>query len=378
MPDETSTHPGFPVLAAQSRSVYTSTGATCGYGRSRSAGRYVKAAIFHEFGGPEVLRIEDVPAPVAGPGEVRIEVKAAALNHLDLFVRSGLPGIELPHIGGSDIAGVIESVGPRTEPRIGEHVIVDPGLSCGRCEHCIEGEKPLCAQYRIIGEHVNGGFAQYVVVPEENARGIPDDYPWARAAAAPLTFLTAWRGLHSRARLVAGESVLVTGASGGVAIAAIRIARHIGATVHAITTTENLDRVVALGADYVWDRLDPGHRRALFEATGRRGVDVVFDSVGQVTWHDNVRALARGGRMIVYGATTGHAAATDVRHLFWKQLSIIGTTMSNRREFEAAMDRVFDGTLEPVVDRVLPLERIREAHERLRAGDQFGKIVLEP
>lgn len=338
----------------------------------------MKAAVLEEFGGPEVLRIADVPAPEPGPGEVRIEVRAAALNHLDLFVRRGLPGIDLPRIGGADIAGVIESAGPGAEDRIGEHVVVDPGLSCGTCEHCLAGEKPLCVQYRIIGEHTNGGFATYIVVPSLNAWGIPDDYPFAQAAAAPLTFLTAWRGLVSRARLAAGESVLVTGASGGVAVAAIRIARHLGATVHAITTRDNVDRVSGLGADYVWDRLDAGHRKAMFEATGRRGVDVVFDSVGQETWHDNIRALARGGRMVVYGATTGHAAATDIRFLFWKHLSVLGTTMSNRREFERVMELVFDGTLDPVVDVVWPLERIREAHERLERGEQFGKIVLEP
>jgi len=338
----------------------------------------MRAALFREPGGPDVLRVEQVETPVPGPGEVRIAVRAAGLNHLDLWARRGLPGVPLPHIGGSDVAGEIESVGRGVDRDIGEPVIVDPGLSCGTCEHCLRDEKPLCARYRILGEHRDGGFAEYVVVPSDHAYRIPADFPFAPAAAAPLTFLTAWRGLISRAGLRAGESVLVTGASGGVAVAAIRIARHVGATVHAITTTEKVDRVAALGADHVWDRRDPEHRKALFEATGRRGVDVVFDSVGEATWHDNVRALARGGRMVVYGATTGHAATTDLRHVFWKQLSIIGTTMSNRREFEKVMGLVFDGTLEPVVDVVWPLERIRDAHERLESGRQFGKIVLEP
>jgi NADPH:quinone reductase-like Zn-dependent oxidoreductase len=338
----------------------------------------MKAAVFREFGGPEVLRIDDVETPEAGPGQVRIAVRAAALNHLDLWARRGMPDIPLPHIGGSDIAGVIDRAGEGVEREIGEPVVVDPGLSCGTCEHCLRGEKPLCARYRIIGEHTDGGFAEFIVVPEANAYGIPERYPFAVSAAAPLPYLTAWRGLVSRAKLAAGESVLITGASGGVAVAAIRIARHIGATVHAITTTANLERVESLGADSVWDRSDAGHRKSLFEATGRRGVDVVFDSVGRATWHDNIRALARGGRMVVYGATTGHAAETDVRHVFWKQISILGTTMSNRREFEKVMNLVFDGTLEPVVDVVWPLERIREAHERLERGEQFGKVVLEP
>jgi NADPH:quinone reductase-like Zn-dependent oxidoreductase len=338
----------------------------------------MKAAVFSEFGGPEVLRVEETALPEPRPGEVRIAVRASALNHLDLWARRGMPGISLPHIGGSDIAGTIESVGAGVDRRIGEPVIVDPGLSCGTCEFCLRGEKPLCATYSIIGEHTDGGFAEFVVVPSVNAYGIPGHYGFAQAAAAPLAFLTAWRGLVSRAKLGAGESVLITGASGGVAVAAIAIARHLGATVHAITTTENVERVESLGADHVWDRTDPGHRKALFGATGRRGVDVVFDSVGQATWHENIRALARGGRMVVYGATSGHEAPTDVRHVFWKQVSIIGTTMSNRGEFEKVMKLVFDGTLEPVVDVVWPLERIRDAHERLENGQQFGKIVLEP
>lgn len=338
----------------------------------------MKAALFREFGGPDVLRIDQVDTPEPGPGQVRIAVRAAALNHLDLWARRGLPGIPLPHIGGSDIAGTIDRPGEGVSREPGEPVIVDPGTSCGTCEYCLRGEKPLCAEYRIIGEHLDGGLAEYVVVPAANVYGIPAGYEFSVAAAAPLAFLTAWRGLVSRAKLVAGESVLVTGASGGVACAAIQIARHTGATVHAITTTDNIERVAELGADHVWDRTDPEHRKALFQATGRRGVDVVFDSVGQATWHDNIRALARGGRMVIYGATTGHAATTDIRFVFWKQISILGTTMSNRREFEKVMGYVFDGTFEPVVDVVWPLDRIRDAHERIERGDQFGKVVLEP
>lgn len=339
----------------------------------------MKAVVFDEFGGPEVLRLEDLPVPDPGPGEVRVAVRAAALNHLDIFVRRGLPGIQLPHIGGSDICGVVDEIGPEVSGvRPGEPVVVNPSLSCGECEWCGRGEEPLCDSFRIIGEHVNGGFAEYVVVPASNTYRIPADYPPERAAAAPLTFLTAWRGLVGRGRLKAGESVLVTGASGGVAIAGIRIARYLGARTLAITTTENVARIEALGADRVFDRNDPNHRKALWQETGRRGVDVVFDSVGQATWQDNIRALARGGRFVVYGSTTGPHAATDIRFVFWKQIEIIGTTMANRREFESVMDLVFDGVLEPVVDSVWPLPRAREAYDRLERGDQFGKIVLVP
>lgn len=340
----------------------------------------MKAAIFHEYGGPEVLRLEDVPRPEPGPGEVLVEVKAAAMNHLDLWVRRGLP-IEttMPHIGGSDIAGVVAALGQGvTGVEVGERVVVNPSLWCGRCEWCRRGEEPLCVEYRIIGEHTQGGFAEYVTVPAANLYRISDDFPFEMAAAAPLVFLTAWRGLISRARLRAGEDVLVTGASGGVSTAAIQIAKLAGARVFAVTTTENVERVRELGADVVYDRTAVDFSKEIWRDTGKRGVDVILDSVGSATWSRNLRALTRGGRLVVYGATTGPMAETDLRVVFWKQVEIIGTTMSNRREFEEVMRLVFRGRLRPVVDVVWPLERIVEAHERLERGEQFGKIVLVP
>jgi len=341
--------------------------------------RKTKAAIFHEFGGPDVIRVEEITVPDPGPGQVRIAVQAAAMNHLDLWARRGLPGVMLPHVGGSDIAGTVESVGPDvTAWKSGDRVVVDPTLACGHCEWCLKGETPLCEQFRILGEHVDGGFAGLVLAPARNLMRVPEAFDMVRAAASPLAFLTAWRGLVSRARLRAGEIVLITGASGGVATAAIRIARHLGARVFAITTTENVERVRGLGAHEVFDRHEAGHRKVLFELTQRRGVDVVFDSVGAATWHENVRALARGGRLVVYGATTGPSAATDLRFVFWKQIEILGTTMSNPEEFQAAMRLVFEGRLEPVIDTVWPLDRARDAHDRLEKGAQFGKIVLVP
>lgn len=341
---------------------------------------WMKAALFHEHGGPDVLRIEDVPEPVPAPGEVRLRVRAAALNHLDLFVRRGLPHeLVMPHIGGSDVAGIIDEIGEGvTGWHIGERVVVDPSLSCGHCAACQRGEDVLCETYRILGEHVAGAFAEYVVVPAANLFRVPADFDDAHAAAAPLTFLTAWRGLVTRGRLRSGESLLVTGASGGAAIAAIRIARYLGARILAITSTPFVDRVRALGVDSVFDRNDPDHRRSLFDATGRRGVDVVFDSVGQATHPDNVRALARAGRLVIYGATSGPHAEIDLRYIFWKQMDVLGTTMANRSEFEAVMKLVFRRDLVPVVDGVLPLEQIRAAHERLERGEAFGKIVLVP
>ena len=340
----------------------------------------MRAAVFHEFGGPEVIRIEDVPQPVPGPREVLIQVEAAALNHLDLWVRRGLP-IEttMPHIGGSDVVGVVVEAGPGARKGlVGQRAVVDPSLSCGACEWCLREEHSLCLHYRILGEHTNGGFAEYVAVPADNLYLISSDFDTDQVAAAPLVFLTAWRGLKTRARLQAGETVLITGASGGVATAAIQIARHLGATVLAVTTSENIERVRALGADTVYDRNDPDFAKQIWSDTGKRGIDVVLDSVGSATWHVAVRSLARLGRLVVYGATTGPSVEMDLRQLFWKQVSIMGTTMSNRSEFHTVMDLVFSGVLTPVVDRVLPLERTREAHELLEAGAQFGKIVLRP
>lgn len=340
----------------------------------------MKAAIFSEYGGPEVLRVEEVETPAPGPGEVLVRVRAASLNHLDVWVRRGLP-IEttMPHIGGSDVAGVVEEVGPEVEGvEVDARVVVNPSLWCGRCEWCKRGEEPLCVRYRILGEHTQGGFAEYVVVPAANLYPIPDDVPFEEAAAAPLIFLTAWRGLISRGRLRAGEDVLVTGASGGVSTAAIQIAKLAGARVFAVTTTENVERVRELGADVVYDRTEVDFSRAVWQDTNKRGVDLILDSVGEATWTQNVRALARGGRLVVYGATTGPRSETDLRQLFWKQIEIIGTTMANQREFEEVMKLVFRGELRPVVDVVWPLERIRDAHERLERGEQFGKVVLTP
>jgi NADPH:quinone reductase-like Zn-dependent oxidoreductase len=340
----------------------------------------MKAAVFHEHGGADVLRIEDIPTPVPQPGEVLIRVRAAALNHLDIWTRRGLPmEITMPHIGGSDIAGIVEAVGEGvTGVQAGTRVIVNPSLSCGECEWCRAGEESLCVNYQIIGEHTNGGFAEFVSVPALNLFPIPDGYEFEQAAAAPLVFLTAWRALTSKARVRAGSSVLVTGASGGVATAAVQIAKQLGAHVYALTTTENIDRVKSLGADVVYDRDKVDFSRQIWKDTNKRGVDVVIDSVGEAIWPACVRALARGGRLVVYGATSGFRAELDLRAVFWKQIEVLGTTMSNRSEFEEVMRLVFSGALRPVVDIVLPLAEIRTAHERLERGEQFGKIVMVP
>lgn len=342
----------------------------------------MRAAIFDEHGGPEVVRIRDVPRPEPAADEVRLRVEASGMNHLDLWVRRGLP-IEttMPHIGGSDVVGRVDALGGAVEGWAeGDRVVINPSLWCGECEWCRQGEESLCERYRILGEHTQGGFAEYVTVPARNLLALPEDFDAARAAAAPLVYVTAWRGLVTRGRLREGDTVLITAASGGVGTAAVQIAKHVGATVFAVTSAPWVDRVRALGADTVYDRSDPevDYSRAVWTATEKRGVDVVFDSVGEATFRRNVRALAKTGRMVVYGATTGPRGEIDIRLLFWRQLEILGTTMANQAEFRHVMALVLDGAVEPVVDRVYPLDQAAEAHRRLEAGEAFGSIVLTP
>jgi NADPH:quinone reductase-like Zn-dependent oxidoreductase len=341
----------------------------------------MRAAIFHENGGPEVVRIEEIPEPRPGPGEVLVRVRAAAMNHLDLWVRRGIP-IEttMPHVGGSDVAGVVEELGEGAAGvQAGDRVVVNPSLSCGRCEWCVAGEVPLCPEYRILGEHTDGGFTEAISVPAASVYRIPDAMSFEAAAALPISYMTAWRAVVGRARVRPGEDVLVLGASGGTAIAAVQVAKLAGARVFAVTSgAENVERVRAQGADVVYDRRETDFSKQVFQDTGRRGVDVVVENVGETTWKGSVRALARGGRLVCYGATTGPRGDLDLRVLFWKQIQVIGTTMASRPEFEAMLRSAFRGDLVPVIDSVLPLDEARAAHERLEAGGQFGKIVLVP
>jgi NADPH:quinone reductase-like Zn-dependent oxidoreductase len=342
----------------------------------------MKAAIFRQHGPIENLEYVDLPAPTPGPNEVLVRVRAVALNHLDLFVREGLPGLklDLPHIGGSDIAGIIEAVGVAVEGwREGERVVVNPSLSCGVCEFCIAGEESLCIKYRILGEHTAGGLAEYVAVPSANLFRIPDDYPFEQAAAAPLVFMTAWRSMIGQGRLRAGQSLLVIGAGGGVATAAIQIGKLAGAQVFAASRDEaKRQRARELGADETFDS-GTDFAKAIRALTNRRGVDVVLENVGAATWERSLRSVAKAGRVVVYGATSGPIVQLDLRHIFWNQYAIIGATMASRSEFNTVMRLVFwERKLEPIVDRVLPLTQIQEAHRALEGGEQFGKIVLTP
>lgn len=342
--------------------------------------RGVRAALFHRHGGPEVVAIGEIAMPEPGRGEVRVAVRAAALNHLDLFVRRGLPGLKLPlpHIGGSDAAGVVDAVGPEvTEWRSGDEVVVNPSLPCLTCAYCRGGDAPLCDTYRILGEHVPGSLAEYLVVRADRLYPKPAHLTWEEAAAVPLVFQTAWRALITRAAVRAGEIVVVLGASGGVGTAAIQIARLAGARVLAVTSSaERCEMVRALGADVAIDRSQVSWSKAVWEATGKRGADVILDGVGVATWAESIRSAARAGRIVTYGATTGPEPTMDLRYVFWRQIVILGTTMASEAEFAAVMGLVDRQKLTPVVGVVLPLQEARLAHEMLEAGDVAGKVVL--
>lgn len=339
------------------------------------------AAFFRRHGAPEVMETGEAPEPVAASGTVVVAVRAVALNHLDLWVRRGIPGLalDLPHIGGSDVAGVIDEIGPGVEGwKAGDRVVLNPSLWCGDCEWCQRGEHPLCVDFKILGEHVAGGTAERVRVAATNLFRIPDAFDFRTAAAAPLVYQTAWRALKTRGALREGETVLITGASGGVSTAAVQIARLLGATVLAVTSGPiNVERVRDLGADAVFDRLEGDFAAGVKERTDGRGVDLVLDSVGEAIWPQCLRCLSRLGRLVTYGATTGPHGALEIRHTFWKQISVVGSTMASKQEFEAVMGHVAAGDLAPVVGRVLPLDSIREAHEALESGRVFGKLVLE-
>ena len=341
----------------------------------------MKAAVFARHGGPEVIRLEDVPTPDPGAGEVRVRVRAASLNHLDLWVRRGLiPEAPMPHIGGADLAGEVDALGAGVDPAwAGARVVVDPSLDYAWYDAVARGTAEPGRRFRLIGEHTQGGFAELCVVPAANLVRLPDDVSFSHAAAAALVGVTAWHGLMTRGALAPGETVLVTGASGGVSTMAIQIARLAGARVLAVTSgADNVARVRALGADRVYDRLVGDWAAAVWNDTGRRGVDLILDSVGAALWAANVRALAVRGRLVSYGATSGATGETAINQLFWKQLSILGATMGSPEEFRDVMARVFSFHLKPVIAEVMSLADARRAHERLERGDVFGKLVLEP
>lgn len=346
----------------------------------------MRACVIRGIGGLDQVEIAEVDQPKSGtslgPREVWVAVHAAALNHLDLFVIRGLPGhYTFPHVLGSDGAGVVEGIGAEvTAVRPGDPVLINPGISCYTCEFCRSGEHPLCVNYQVLGEHRSGTMAEYVVVPEANVARIPRLEPlltWPEAAAFSLATLTAWRMVVTRAKVRAGEWVLVWGIGGGVALAAMRIAKLRGARVIVTSSSDaKLAEAWKLGADVTLNHRTRKVAQEVRALTGKRGVDVVVENVGDATWEESLRALAKGGRLVTCGATTGPNVVTDVRRLFWNQYTIMGSTMGNEAEYREAVRALGDGHLRPRVDRVYPLAEARTALERLQQGEQLGKVVV--
>ena len=340
----------------------------------------MKAVRFHQHGGPEVLRLEDAPEPQLAEGEAVVRVRACALNHLDLWARRGLERvtIPMPHISGSDVAGEVVSTTARdTSP--GRRVMLQPGVSCGRCAACLSAKDNECPRYEVLGYRNHaGGYAELVKVPIQNLVSIPDEIDFVHAAAFPLTFLTAWHMLMTRAELEAGEDVLVLAAGSGVGQAAVQVARLRGARVFATAgSEEKLDRARSLGAVDVIHHHKQNISEEIKRLTDGRGVDVVVEHVGAATWPGAVRSLARGGRLVTCGATTGWDAALDLRAVFARQLTIMGSYMGTKGELLRAARFFFTGQLKPVVDRTFPLAEAAAAQQRLEASRHFGKIVLE-
>ena len=340
----------------------------------------MKAVRFHEHGGPEVLRFEDAPDPRIKPGWVIVRVRACALNRLDIWQRRGLDRVRipLPHISGADVAGIVAAVGEGVSGwTAGDRVMLQPGLSCGVCVECLSGRDNYCQGYDVLGYQSDGGYAELVPVPAANLIRLPDEIDFVRGAAFPLTFLTAWHMLIGRARLRESETVLVLAAGSGVGQAAVQIAKAMRATVVATAGgAEKTERARDFGADAVIDHYSDDLVARVRELTDGRGVDVVVEHVGQATWPRSVKCLAKGGRLVICGATTGHDAAIDLRHLFARQLSLLGSYMGGKPELIRASQLFFRGILGPVVDRTFPLSETAQAHRYLEASSQFGKVVL--
>jgi NADPH:quinone reductase-like Zn-dependent oxidoreductase len=340
-----------------------------------------EAMVLHAHGGPEVLVRETIDLPEPGPREVRVRVRAVALNRLDLWVRGGLPSLKLdyPHRLGSDVVGEIDALGPGARGvEVGARVVVSPGISCGVCERCLSGRDNLCRKYAILGEHTSGGYARHVLVPDTNLLPYPGGLPFVQVAAVPLVFLTAWQMVVEKARVVPGQTVLVHAAGSGVSSAAIQIAKLHGARVIASAgSAAKTARATALGADEVINYTTHDFVGEVKKLTGKRGADVVIEHVGGDVMAKSVLATANGGRIVTCGATAGFEPKIDLRHVFFRQIEILGSTMGPKGSLFGILEQVKAGTLRPVVDRVLPLWQAPEAHRILEGRQTFGKVVLE-
>ncbi len=342
----------------------------------------MKAVIFNQHGGPEVLQYVDVPDPTIKANEVLVEVRACALNHLDVWTRGGLPGLDIsfPHILGNDIAGVVKHVGSLvTWIQAGDEMMIQPGLSCGHCESCLGGQDNLCREYDVIGNRRNGGYAELVSVPGVNVITKPKNLGWEEAAALPLVTVTAWHMLVTRAQVRPGENVLIHAAGSGVGSLGIQIAKLLGARVIATAgSDEKLARAKELGADEVVNYTNDDWPKEVRRLTDRRGVDVVFEHTGATTWPGSIASLKNNGRVVTCGATSGFDARTDLRQIFYRHLTILGSFMGSKAELLEAMKFVERGDIQAVVDRTLPLSEARRAHELMEDRAQFGKLVLIP
>ncbi len=342
----------------------------------------MKAAVIRAHGELDRIKVDDIAEPVAGESQVVIEVRSAALNHLDIWVRKGRPGLELkmPHVLGSDASGVVVDTGRDTHGvALGEEVILNPGLHCGCCEYCFRGEHSLCSRFGIIGLSRPGTFAEKVAVPFYCVRPKPDYLDFNEAAALPLAYMTAWRMLMTRCRLQAGDTVLIHGIGGGVALAAMQLAKLAGADVIVTSSSDGkLSKAKEIGADFTinYTAVDDVAKHVR-DITGGRGVDIAFDTVGAATWPVDFDAVRRGGKIVICGVTTGAAAETDLQALYWNQLTVMGSTMGSNEDFRRMVKAVSTAKLKPVIDSVLGLDDAGEATARMEAGDQFGKIVLK-
>lgn len=341
----------------------------------------MKAAFYEEHGDTDVLQYDEFPDPDPGPAEVLVDVKAGALNHLDVWSRRGMPSPEeLPHVLGSDGAGVVDSVGEdvtRFEP--GDRVAIEPGVYCGKCEFCRNGEESMCVDYKLTGENTQGVHSELTTMGENNLVPVPDHVDFVTAAAAPLVFQTAWRMLVTRAEIDQSDSVLVLGASGGVGHAAVQIAADAGADVWATASSEEkLEYARELGAEHAIDYESEDFADVILEKTDGRGVDVVVDHIGEATWSNSLKVAASGGRIVTCGATSGIAPETNIPTVFWKQLDILGSTMGTPGEMDEVLAKVWDGTFEPRIRAVLPMSEIAQAHEMIENREGFGKVVVIP
>lgn len=348
----------------------------------------MKALVINGHGDLSCLSITDISVPsVKKSTDVRVRIKSAALNHLDVHTLAGLPGLnlEFPHVLAGDGAGTVEEVGDRVTRVVpGDRVLINPGLSCYACEFCLAGEHSLCTSYRLLGEHVPGAAAEFVVVPEQNVYHIPvpvspnPEISWHEAAAFGLVTLTAWRMMVTRARVQPGDVVLIWGIGGGVSSTAVQVCKLAGAFVIATSSSdEKLERAKEFGADVTLNHVEVDVAKEVRAITEKRGADVVLDNVGEATWKDSLRALAKQGRLVTCGGTSGPQVVTDVRRLFWNQYDIMGSTMGNASEFSTIVKLLGQGKLRPIIDKVFPLNKGAEALARMMAGEQMGKIVLQ-